>query len=71
MLPVLLPMECAYSHSTTGRCSTPASASATSCASCGMRAYIGHTTSVEVVREPPPCGVVVVVVVVVRVCACG
>lgn len=54
-LPVLLPMEWAYSHSMTGRWSPLPAAAAASCVSCGMRAYMGQIRSVAGVREPPPC----------------
>jgi len=54
-LPVLLPMECAYSHSITGRGSPLDAASAASACSCCTRAYMGQMTSVAGVREPPPC----------------
>jgi hypothetical protein len=52
---VLLPMEWEYSHSITGRGSPRAAAAAASCLSCGILAYIGQTTSVAGVNEPPPC----------------
>lgn len=44
-----------HSHSMMGRFSKPESTALVSAVSCAARGYMGQTTSVQEVRDPPPC----------------